>query len=113
MTPKQIRQEMNKLKKTGNVYQDLGGKDDRKEIHHNRIPVAEGGPNEKWNLCYLFEPIHTMYHHLRQRNEIDKIVFRGTNPSLQKQCDDIADGCIQKVKKDLFMQDVRNDMMSR
>lgn len=113
MTPKETRKDMDKLKKSGVVYDWLGGKDKDRQIHHNVLGVAEGGTNEKWNLSYLFSWIHTMYHHLRQRGETDKIVFRGKKPSLQTQIDDVADGCIKKTEQNLFMQDVENDLRSR
>lgn len=113
MTPKETRKEMEKLKKSGKVYKELGGKEKGREIHHNIVAVSEGGTNETWNLSYLFSWIHTMYHHLRSRNEIDRVVFKGKKPNLQRQCDDIADGCIRKTQQNLFIEDVRNDLKAR
>ena len=99
-------------KRKGFYEENFGGKDENREIHHIK-PVSEGGGNQKWNLSYLFSWIHTLYHHLLLRNEIDYVKFPSGKPSMQKQIDLVSDACIKKEQEKLFAEQVKLELKSR
>ena len=111
MTKSKKRKEFERIKRRKGFYTTFGGKDKRKQIHHKRM-LSRGGNNSRRNLVYLFSWLHTLYHHLLSRGEIDQVRFRGQNPSLEKQCDDLADGCIAKIRQNMYIEDVRKHFKS-
>ena len=106
------RKEFDKKKRRKSFYKQFRGKDKRKQVHHKRH-LATSGDNSNSNLVYLFAWLHTLYHALFNRGETDQVPFRGKNPSLEIQCDDVADGCIKKINEELDKQFIIKTMKDK
>lgn len=107
-TPK--RKEFEKLKKRKGFYDKFGGKDKSKDIHH-KIPLYHGGTNDYENLCQIDKWWH--------QNIIHKLFFggllriHGKNPSIKNLADDVADADIAFTKRNMAIEDIKNDLKSR
>ncbi len=92
------RKQFERMKRKKGFYNQFNGKDTTKEIHHRRM-LSKGGENKNYNFVYLIAFWHKLYHRLYDRGETNMVNFRGKNPSLAKQVEDISDGCIEKIKE--------------
>jgi len=103
------RKEFESIKKKKGFYNQFGGKDKSKDIHH-KIPLDHGGTNDDENLCQ----IDTWWH----QKIIHKLFFggllriHGKNPSIKSLADDIADADISFTQQKMAMEDVKNHYKS-
>jgi len=107
-----VRKEFERLKKRKDFYEQFGGKDSNREIHH-KVMIQNGGKNDDENLVFLTIFWHRFFHKLFDRGEIDNVNWRGKKPSTEKQIDDISDALIQNTQRRLFIEDVKNELKSR
>ena len=104
-----LRKEFDKLKKRKGFYSQFGGKTEGYEVHH-KTPLSQGGDNSDKNLCYVPKWWHYFIHKLYL---CELIKIKGKRPSVKKLADSVADAEIERVKRDMFIENVILEFESR
>ena len=109
------RREFEKRKRERNFYDQFGGKQKEKEIHHKK-ELSENGNNEDENLIMLAIFWHRYYHKMKSRNEILKPKWgKRKNPSIEKTVDIISDALLRKHIQEMNIENLRKhiDLLRR